>query len=368
MVKFLDLARQHKKIAKELHTAFERVLHSGVYILGDELKNFEKNFATYCGVRHAVGVGNGLEALQLIFYGMGIGKGDEVIVPSHTYIASWLAVSYAGAKPVPIEPEPFTYNIDPDKIEKAITKKTKAMMAVHLYGQPADMEKINAIGKKYNLRVIEDGAQAQGASYRGKKVGALGDAAGISLYPGKNLGALGDGGVITTNHDTLAEDIKILRNYGSAKKYTHQVKGYNSRLDELQAALLAVKLSWLDEWNGLRKKIASRYLQELQNCQAITLPQVIKDADHVWHLFVVRVKDRKRDDLQQYLHQQNIETLIHYPILPHLQKAYGDLGFGLGDFPISEALQDEVLSLPLYPLMPEEDIDRVVVAVKKFFN
>ena len=370
MIHFLDLKPQHQQIEKELQAALARVLSSGVLILGEELKKFEKDFADYCGVRHAIGVGNGLEALHLILramnIGRGIGEGDEVIVPSNTYIASWLAVSYAGATPVAVEPDPATHNIDARKIEAAITKKTKAIMAVHLYGQPCAMDDINAIAKKHGLKVVEDGAQAQGAMYRGRRMGNLADAAGISLYPGKNLGALGDGGVVTTNDDALARRVRMLRNYGSEKKYVNELQGYNSRLDELQAAFLLAKLPHLDEWNNERKKIAARYLQELKNCESIILPTVIDGVDPVWHLFVVRVRNQRRDKLQQHLTTRGIMTLIHYPIAPHLQGAYKNLGHGRGAFPLAEMLQDEVISLPIYPFMPAADVEAVIKAVKEF--
>ncbi|MDI9313394.1 MAG: DegT/DnrJ/EryC1/StrS family aminotransferase [Hydrotalea sp.] len=366
MVDFLNLKPQHQQVEKQLQAALTRVLQSGILVLGKELQAFEKSFADYCGVNHAIGVGNGLEALHLILRAMGIGDGDEVIVPSNTYIASWLAVSYSGATPIPVEPDAATHNIDAKKIEQAITKKTRAIMAVHLYGQPCAMDEINTIAQQHGLKVIEDGAQAQGAIYRGRRVGALGDAAGISLYPGKNLGALGDGGVVTTNDEAVARRVRMLRNYGSEIKYVNELQGYNSRLDELQAAFLLAKLPHLDEWNDQRKKIAARYLAELQHCETIILPRVIDGADAVWHLFVVRVKNGQRDKLQQHLTRANIGTLIHYPIAPHLQSAYKNLGYKIGDFPIAEMLQGEVISLPIYPFMPEGDIAAVITAVKEF--
>ena len=366
MVDFLNLKPQHEQIESALQAALSRVLKSGILVLGTELLSFEKNFADYCGVKQAIGVGNGLEALHLILRAMGIGAGDEVIVPSNTYIASWLAVSYAGATPIAVEPDPATHNIDPAKIASAITKKTKAIMAVHLYGQPCAMDEIAAIAKQHNLKLVEDGAQAQGATYRGRRVGNLGDAAGISLYPGKNLGALGDGGVVTTNDDELARQIKMLRNYGSEIKYVNELQGYNSRLDELQAAFLLAKLPHLDEWNNQRLDIATRYLQELQDCETIILPAVIDGAAPVWHLFVVRVTNNHRDRLQKYLAMRGIATLIHYPIAPHLQAAYRNLGHRAGDFPIAEMLQDEVISLPIYPFMSPADVTAVIKAVKEF--
>ncbi len=347
-VTFLDLKTPHIELRAELEAAFDRTLNSGWYIQGNELKQFEKEFAEYCEIEHCIGVGNGLDALHLILRAYDIGAGDEVIVPSNTYIATWLAASYAGATPIPVEPDERTYNIDPARIEAAITPRTKAIMVVHLYGQPADMDRINAIAKKYNIKVIEDAAQAHGARYKGKRVGTLGDAAGFSFYPGKNLGALGDGGAVTTNDAELAQKIRVLGNYGSQIKYHNEVKGYNSRLDELQAAFMRAKLKSLDAWNSRRKVIASEYLSKLTNSSLI-LPVVPEWADPVWHLFVVR--SQNREALQGYLLQQGVSTMIHYPIPPHLQNAYSELGYKNGDFPVAEAIHREVLSLPIGPHM-----------------
>lgn len=345
-IPFLDLKAAQHELSTELEQAYDQVINSGWYIMGEQLKQFEAEYAAYCGSKHCIGVGNGLEALHLIVRAYGIGEGDEVIVPSNTYIATWLAVSYAGATPVPVEPDERTYNINPALIEAAITSRTKAIMAVHLYGQPADMDAINAIARKHNLKVIEDAAQSQGAGYKGKLSGNLGDAAGHSFYPGKNLGALGDGGAITTNDDGLAQKIRVLRNYGSQIKYHNEIKGYNSRLDELQAAFLRVKLRKLNEWNARRKVIAKHYLNNLKD-NNLVLPYVPEWADPAWHLFVVRSKNR--DQLQQYLTAVNIGTVIHYPIPPHLQAAYSELGFGKGAYPLAEVIHEEVLSLPIGP-------------------
>ena len=361
MIKFLDLKEINLQYKEELQEAFDRVLNSGWYILGKEVEAFENEFAEYCNVKHCIGVGNGLEALHLILRGYGIGKGDEVIVPSNTYIATWLAASYADANPIPVEPDIRTYNIDPKLIEKKITNKTKAIIAVHLYGQPCDMDAINKIAKKYNLKVIEDSAQAHGALYKGRKTGSLGDASGFSFYPGKNLGALGDGGAITTNDDELAKKIKVLRNYGSEIKYHNKYKGYNSRLDELQAAFLSVKLKTLDEDNQKRKEVAKYYLENIKN-ENITLPFVPDYADPVWHLFVIRNKNRDR--LQEYLKKNEIQTMIHYPIPPHKQKAYESMNNFF--YPISEKIHKEVLSLPISSVLKNQNIFKIVSNINNY--
>lgn len=351
-VPFLDLQALHYDLRASLLSAFDRVLASGRYILGHEVKQFEREFAAYCEAEHCVGVGNGLEALHLILRAYRIGAGDEVIVPSNTYIATWLAISYAGATPVPVEPDVRTYNIDPALVEMAITPRTRAIIAVHLYGQPADMDAINSIAKRHDLKVIEDAAQAHGARYKGRRVGSLGDAAGFSFYPGKNLGALGDGGAVTTNDAKLAETVRALSNYGSKVKYQHEIKGFNSRLDELQAAFLREKLKKLDEWNAARKALAAEYSRQLANMQ-LGLPFVPDWADPVWHLYVVR--HPKRDILQAYLADRGIGTMIHYPVPPHLQPAYTELHIPEGGLPIAETIHREVLSLPMAPhLLPEQ--------------
>jgi dTDP-4-amino-4,6-dideoxygalactose transaminase len=360
-IPFLDLKAAQHELSAELEQAYDEVINSGWYIMGDQLKQFETEYAAYCGSKHCVGVGNGLEALHLIVRAYGIGAGDEVIVPANTYIATWLAVSQAGALPVPVEPDERTYNINPALIEAAITPRTKAIMAVHLYGQPADMDAINAIALKHNLKVIEDAAQSQGAKYKGKLAGNLGDAAGHSFYPGKNLGALGDGGAITTNDDELAHKLRVLRNYGSQVKYQNEVKGYNSRLDELQAAFLRVKLRHLDSWNARRKEIAAYYLGNLDASQLV-LPYVPDWADPVWHLFVVRTKERNQ--LQQQLSSTNIGTVIHYPIPPHLQQAYKNLNFKHGSLVVSEHIHQECLSLPIGPSMAIDQVAVVIAVIK----
>lgn len=363
-IPFLNLKAPYLELKKELDEAYTRVMESGWYILGEECEAFEEEFADYCGTKYCIGVGNGLDALHLILRAYEIGEGDEVIVPANTYIATWLAVSYAGAKPIPVEPDEKTYNINSVLIEQAITERTKAIIAVHLYGQPADMDPINDLAKKYNLKVIEDAAQAHGAKYKGRRAGSLGDAAGFSFYPGKNLGAVGDGGAVTTNDPVLAEKVKLLRNYGSKIKYYNEVKGFNSRLDELQAALLRVKLSKLDEWNERRKIVAHKYIQDLHNCYDIILPHIPEWADPVWHLFVVRYD--WRDKLQNRLNNAGIGTLIHYPIPPSLSSAYADMGYKAGDFPITEQIVKSILSLPIGPHIKEFEILKIIKEVERF--
>jgi dTDP-4-amino-4,6-dideoxygalactose transaminase len=361
-VPFLDFAGPYEELRAELDEAYFRFMRSGWYILGREVESFEQEFAAYCGVQHCVGVGNGLEALHLILRGYGIGAGDEVIVPSNTYIATWLAVSYAGATPVPVEPDPQTFNLDPARIAAAITPRTKAIMPVHLYGQPADMDPIMELATKHGLKVIEDNAQSQGARYKGRRTGSLGDAAGNSFYPGKNLGALGDAGAVTTNDAALADRMRVLRNYGSRKKYFNEVKGFNSRLDELQAALLRVKLKRLDEWNGRRRAVAARYQAELTGSD-LRLPTAPAWAEPVWHLFVVR--HQGRDELQMKLNEAGIGTLIHYPVPPHLSGAYAEMGMAEGAFPIAEAIAATVLSLPIGPHLAPAQAAAVVEQVRK---
>jgi dTDP-4-amino-4,6-dideoxygalactose transaminase len=338
-------------------------MRSAWYILGREVEAFEKEYADYCESEHCVGVGNGLEALHLILRAYGIGEGDEVIVPSNTYIATWLAVSSVGANPVPVEPDVRTCNIDPTRIEAAITSRTKAIMPVHLYGQPADMDPIMEIARARNLKVVEDNAQAQGARYKGRRTGSLGDAAGHSFYPGKNLGALGDAGAATTNDPKLADTLKVLRNYGSRRKYYNEVKGYNSRLDELQAALLRVKLRKLDEWNERRRVVASHYLQSWNQLPRLIQPMAPTWAEPVWHLYVVR--HPARDVLQQKLTEAGVGTLVHYPVPPHLSGAYAENKFLRGTFPIAEALADSVLSLPIGPHLSIDQAAQVTEIVNR---
>jgi len=357
-VPFLDLKSPYVELKDELDAAYRRVMESGWYILGKEVEAFEAEFAGYCDTKYCIGVGNGLEALHLIVRAYGIGQGDEVIVPANTYIATWLAVTHAGAVPVPVEPDERSYNIDPARIEQAITARTKAIMVVHLYGQTADMDPINALARKHGLKVIEDCAQAHGARYKGRRAGALGDAAGFSFYPGKNLGAIGDGGAVTTNDPELADRIRVLRNYGSRSKYHNEIVGYNSRLDELQAAFLRVKLARLDEWNERRRQVAAQYLQALSGQLGLVLPHVPEWAEPVWHLFVVR--HGQRDTLQKALNDAGIGTMIHYPIPPHLQPAYAEFNLNEGDFPVSERMAIEALSLPIGPHISVNDLQTVI--------
>ncbi|ERI94319.1 putative erythromycin biosynthesis sensory transduction protein EryC1 [Clostridiales bacterium oral taxon 876 str. F0540] len=356
-IPFLNFEPMHHSIKNEMESAFKSVYESNWFIMGSELEKFEKRFAEYIGVKHCIGVGNGLEALNLILKGYGIGEGDEVIVQSNTYIATALAITYVGAKPVFVEPKIATYAINPGLIEEKITERTKAIMVVHLYGYPSDMNEINNIAKKHKLKVIEDCAQSHGSTYFGKKTGAIGDAAGFSFYPGKNLGALGDGGAITTNDDELAEKIKALRNYGSHKKYYNKYKGVNSRLDELQAAFLDVKLVYLDKWNKERREIAQYYSSNIKSSKLV-LPVEEENHKHVYHIYPIRCENR--DELQGYLNENGIGTLIHYPVPMHLQEAYKELGYYEGDFPIAEKICREELSLPIWPGMKKNEIDFVV--------
>lgn len=364
-VPFLNFQPSYLEIKEELDAAYRRVMESGWYILGREVEAFEEEFAAYCEVKYCISVGNGLDALHLILQAMGIGAGDEVIVPANTYIATWLAVSYAGATPVPLEPDEQTYNINPSLIEAVITERTKAILAVHLYGQPADMDAINEIAEKYHIQVIEDAAQAHGARYKGYRVGGLGDAAGFSFYPTKNLGAIGDGGAVTTNDVELADKVRLLRNYGSRKKYENEIQGYNSRLDELQAAFLRVKLAKLDKWNSRRFEVAKQYLIALAKNSNLILPIVPEWAQPVWHLFVVR--HPKRSVLEQHLSQTGIGTLIHYPIPPHLSGAYAKNEWKPGSFPITEQLAREVLSLPLHSHITDEEVSVILKCLSEDF-
>lgn len=363
-VPFANFLPMHNELRKELDAAYNKVVDKSYFIQGEECAKFEKEFAEYCGVKYCVGVATGLDALVLILKAMGISKGDEVILPSNTYIATALAVSYAGADPVFVEPELETFNIDVGRIETKITEKTKAIIAVHLQGRTADMDAINAIAKKYNLKVIEDAAQAHGARYNGVKAGALGDAAGFSFYPGKNLGALGDGGCVTTNNKCLAEKVRALGNYGSDYKYHHIYKGINSRLDEMQSAFLRVKLHNLDKWNECRRRIADRYLNEIKN-PLIKLPLPTDDVyEHIYHVFVIRCN--KRDELEKYLNDNGIGTVKHYPIPMHEQECYKDLGYKHGDFPIAEEISATVISIPMYYGMTDDEVSYVIDVLNRF--
>lgn len=350
---FLDLGASYRELKPEIDTAVARVLDSGWYILGPEVEEFEAEWAEYCDAKHAVSLGNGLDALILALRALDIGPGDEVIVPSNTYIATWLAVSAVGAKPVPVEPDPESHNINPTRIAEAITTQTKVLLPVHLYGQPADMDPILTLAQQHGIAVVEDAAQAHGARYKGKRLGAHGDIVCWSFYPGKNLGALGDGGAITTDRADLADKIKVLRNYGSRVKYVNEVQGMNSRLDPIQAAVLRVKLKYLDDWTNRRRSIAELYTKELEN-SGLTLPRVPNWADPVWHLYVVR--SINRDRLQQRLGKAGIGTIIHYPIPPHMQEVYAGLGIATDTLPLATKIANEVLSLPIGPQMSKLEI------------
>lgn len=365
-IPFLSFEHMNRQIKPEVMQAFEFFFDKSWYILGDSVKQFEKNYASFNNTGYSVGVSNGLDALHVALKVLEVGDGDEVIVPSNTYIATVLAVSYTGAKPVLVEPCINTYNLDHQKIEAAITSRTKAIVPVHLYGQACDMESIMNIASKYNLKVIEDNAQAHGASWRNKLTGSWGHLNATSFYPGKNLGALGDAGAVTTNDVRLAQKAAVLRNYGSEKKYYNEVVGFNMRLDECQAAFLDIKLKYLPEWTKQRQQIAAWYNEQLFNTGDIVLPFVDNAATHVYHLYVIRTK--RRDELQQYLQQLGIATLIHYPVPPHLQNAYASLGFREGAFPIAEEIANTCLSLPLWPGMTFEQVRITATAIHTFFN
>jgi dTDP-4-amino-4,6-dideoxygalactose transaminase len=361
-IPFLDLQPLYQRSRTVIDSALARVASSGWFLLGKELTAFESAYADHCAAAHAVGVANGLDALHLSLLALGVGPGDEVIVPSNTYIATWLAVSQCGATPVPVEPDAATFNLDPARLAAAITARTKLILPVHLYGQAADMDPIMALARQHGLKVLDDCAQAHGARYKGRAVGALADASAWSFYPGKNLGAMGDGGGVTTDDAGLAERLRVLRNYGSRIKYHNEIKGFNSRLDEIQAAVLAAKLPALQALTEERRVIAQCLLDGLRGLP-LQLPAVPDWAAPAWHLFVVRHQDR--DGLQARLAEQGIGTLIHYPVPPHLQPAYAELGYGPGDFPIAEAMHREVLSLPLWPGMSEAQVARVIEAVRR---
>jgi dTDP-4-amino-4,6-dideoxygalactose transaminase len=361
-VPFLDLRASYAELRGEMDDALLAFMDSGRYILGPQTAAFEHEFATYTGAKHCVGVGNGLEALHLVLKAWGIGPGDEVIVPSNTYIASWLAVSMVGATPVPVEPDARTFNIDPALIEAKVTKRTKAVMPVHLYGQVCDMDPINKVAQAHGLLVLEDAAQAHGGRYKGRMAGSLGDAAGWSFYPSKNLGAYGDAGAVTTDDDDLAAKLRLLRNYGSPVKYQNDLQGYNSRLDEAHAALLRIRLRHLDAWNMRRKKIADAYRKVLAGIPDLTLPYVPDWADPCWHLYVVETP--RRDALQAKLKAKGVETLIHYPIPPHLSGAYAGRGEGPGTYPLAESMAKRVLSLPMGPQMDPAHVPIVAEALR----
>ena len=364
MLKFLDLEKINNRFRDEINSRIAKILDKGWYLQGEENEIFTKNFAKYCGTKHCIGVANGLDALNLIIKAMGFGVGDEIIVPSNTYIASILAITQNGCTPVLVEPDINTYNINPNLIEEKITSKTKAIMVVHLYGQAVQMEKIWQLAKKYNLKVIEDSAQAHGAGVNVegeiKRVGNLSDASGFSFYPGKNLGCMGDGGAVTTNDDELAKKIKAIANYGSDRKYHHIYKGVNSRLDEIQAAILDIKLKYLDEDNNKRREISKYYRENIKNPKII-LPKTYNENSHVWHVFAVRTQ--KRDEFQQYLSDNQIQTIIHYPTPPHKQPAYSE--WNDLSYPISEEIHNTIISLPISPVMTDCEIEKVVEVTNK---
>ena len=362
-VPFVSFLPMEHELDKDIRDAFDRVYTRSWYIGGQEDSDFEKAFAAFCGTDYSIGTGNGLDALMLALKALGIHEGDEVIVPSNTYIATALAVTYVGAIPIFVEPDIRTFDIDPSRIEDAITDKTKAIIPVHLYGQPCDMEPILALAEKYRLYVVEDCAQAHGATYKGKTIGSFGHAAGFSFYPGKNLGALGDAGAVVTNDKELADKVRALGNYGSDYKYHHIYKGNNSRLDEMQAAFLVAKLPHLDRMNEERRSIAQRYLDEIRNPE-IVLPYVNPDTVPVWHVFAVRCKHR--DELEKFLNENDIGTNKHYPIPMHLQECYKDLGYKKGDFPIAEEISETELSLPMYYGMTDDEVQYVIDTVNRF--
>lgn len=383
-VPFLDLKSAYLELQPQIDVAISRVLTSGWYILGEEVEAFESEWAAYCESRYSIGVSNGLEALHLALRAMDVQQGDEVIVPSNTYIATWLAVSHCGAIPVPVEPSELTHNINPDLIEAAITSRTKVILPVHLYGQPADLDPIIKIAKKHNLRVLEDAAQAHGARYKGRRIGAHGDAVAWSFYPGKNLGAIGDAGAVTTNNKDIADKIRLLRNYGSSRKYVNDLIGFNSRLDPIQAAVLRVKLKVLDEWTNRRSLVANTYQSLLSKCASspnnssftrgttdsqysqsaatqIVLPIVPAWAEPAWHIYVIRVNSR--DWFQSKLEEIGISTLIHYPIPPHLQQAYKSMNYPNNAYPLARTLSQQIISLPMSPHLSDDQITAVINAI-----
>jgi dTDP-4-amino-4,6-dideoxygalactose transaminase len=365
-IPFLDLGSQHDPIREEITKSISNVVGSNRFVLDKHLLSFEKDYASYIGTNWCCGVGNGLDAISLSLQALGVGPDDEVIVPSNTSIATWLAITNTRARVVPVEPNLGTHNIDPKNIEPAISSRTKAIVPVHLYGQACDMTQIMSIAEQHKLMVVEDNAQACGAEWRGKKTGSFGHCNASSFYPTKNLGAMGDGGAVSTNSQEICEKVKMLRNYGSKKKYFNEYLGINSRLDEIQAAILTVKLNYLQRWNEERMYLANVYAEKLKGAGDLILPPTSEGFSHVYHLFVVRTK--KRDELQRYLTSQGIETLIHYPVPPHLQKAYATYGYQPGDFPIAEELALTCVSLPLWVGMPEQSIDTVCEKIITFFN
>ncbi len=362
-IPFLDVYSINKEFYQDFSNDFKRVFDSGSLILSSEVEKFEDSFANYCDTKYCVGVANGLQALEITLRAWGITKDDEVIVPSNTFIATWLAISSVGAIPVPVEPHIDSFNINPDLIEEKITDRTKAIIVVHLYGSTCEMNKINEIANKYSLKILEDAAQSHGGKYQARKVGSLGDAAAFSFYPGKNLGALGDGGAITTDDEKLFKKVRLIRNYGKSENYLNNILGMNSRLDELQAAFLSTKLKKLDEINLRRRNIALRYIDELSKIKSIKIPKLNQNSFHVFHLFVIRHSQRKK--FRKNLSKLGVETLIHYPIPPHLQSAFSYLNLNEGSLPISETIHKECISIPLYQTMNEEQISYVISSIDK---
>lgn len=363
MIAFLDLKQQYQGIKDEVLEAVGRTFENTAFVLGPEVAAFEETFAKYAGAKYAVGHNSGTAALHMALLAMGVGDGDEVITIPHTFVATVAAIMYTNAKPVFVDVDPDSYTMDPSKIEAAITSKTKAIMPVHLYGQPADMDPIMEIANKHGLMVLEDAAQAHGAEYKGRRIGSIGTAAGFSFYPGKNLGAYGDGGIAVTNDAQVADKLRMLRNYGQRQKYYHEVVGYNRRLDSLQAAALSVKLPYLDGWNASRREHAARYHELLADTSVVT-SGMVDGAESVWHLYVIRCEDR--DGLMAHLSQQGISTGIHYPVPVHLHAAYKSLGYAEGSFPVAEAYASKILSLPMYPEMSAEQVEYVASAVREF--
>jgi dTDP-4-amino-4,6-dideoxygalactose transaminase len=365
-VPFLDLKRIHEPLKEEFREVIQKIIEDNNFILGKEVERFEKNFAEYCGVRYSIGVGNGSDALEISLRGYGISKGDEVITPANSFHATAAAIINSGAKPVFVDVK-NDYNINPEKIEEKITKNTKAILPVHFYGKPCNMDSINEVAKKNNLRVIEDACQAHGAEYKGKKTGSLGDAAAFSFYPGKNLGAFGDGGIITTNDDGFANRVRMIRNQGQSSRYNHKIVGKNSRLDSIQAAILNIKLTYLDEWNNSRKESAKRLTKGLE--RIVKTPFDSKNCEPVYHLYVIQTKNRKeREELISHLNKNDIGNGLHYPIPLHLQKAFSFLDYGRGDFPIAENFSERILSLPMFPNMKREEIQKVLDIVEGFYK
>ncbi len=364
MIPFLDLKQQYQSIKPEIMAAIEKVLDSGQFVLGDEVKQFENEFAAFSQAKHGIGMNSGTSALHLALLACGVGPGDEVITVAHTFVATVAAIRYIGAHPILVDIDPESYTLDPTKLEAAITPKTKAIMPVHLYGQPADMDPILEIAKKHNLFVIEDSAQAHGAEYKGRRCGSMGDMSGFSFYPGKNLGAYGEGGLVTTQSDELAQKLRMLRDWGQEKKYHHVMVGFNARLEGIQGAILRVKLPLLEGWTEARRAVAKRYDAELAGLKHVVLPKAYSDRRHVYHIYAVRVKDR--DGFMKFMSDEGVGTAIHYPFAIHTLGGYSDMGFKVGDFPVAEQVASEVVSIPMFPEMTDEMVVAVIAAVKKY--